>query len=140
VRFFVKSAGVLLLITALAKIVSAFGSTKILDTHDPVLAIPFRYEFLIVGTIEVVIAYVCLFKNCIQRQLWSIAWLATNFAVYRVGFWSVHYQPCPCLGSLPDAIHLSPQTANSIVLGILIYLLMGSYALLYKWYANSAQS
>jgi len=127
-RVFVKSAGVLLLITASAKIfTSVFGHTPILNQHDPVLTISFRAELMGVGVLEIIIAAVCFFTERIRLQLCLIAWLASCFAIYRFGLWLLGVPFCKCLGNVPDALNLSTHTANTITIVILIYLLLGGY-------------
>ncbi|MGH7977270.1 MAG: hypothetical protein ACREC8_11490, partial [Limisphaerales bacterium] len=64
-----------------------------------------------------------------------IAWLATNFFIYRLGLIHIGYhKPCSCLGTLTDALHIPAQTADTAMKIILAYLLIGSYtALLWLW-------
>lgn len=64
-----------------------------------------------------------------------VAWLATNFLVYRLGLWWMGWhKPCGCMGSLTSALHLSEQAADNIMKGVLAYLLLGSYGLLvWQW-------
>jgi hypothetical protein len=131
---FIKSAGVLLCVTALAKLATAFEGAKIVDLHDPVTGFRFRHEFLVVGIVEMLVACVCFFVRISGLQLGLIAWLGTIFAIYRIGLWSIGVPACPCLGNFPDAIHLSKTVANAITFGILVYLLLGSYGgLLSRW-------
>jgi hypothetical protein len=142
VYFFVKIAGVLLLITALAKIAADFagGTAAILNEHDPIFRISFRLELFLVAVLEIIIAAVCLFTKRVWLQLGLIAWLATNFAIYHLGLWMISYHICPCLGNIPAVLHLSTQTANAITYAILFYLLLGSYGcLIGKWLANRAR-
>jgi hypothetical protein len=40
-------------------------------------------------------------------------------------------KPCKCLGNLTDAIHIPPQTAESVMKITLAYLLVGSYVTLF---------
>lgn len=61
VHFFLFSAGVLLLLTAIAKFISSYGKTAVLEVSDPILVIKFRYVFILVGLIELTIALVCFF-------------------------------------------------------------------------------
>jgi len=140
--FFVKSAGLLLLITALAKLYTVFvGHTPILSSDDPIFAIPFRIELFVVAVLEITISGVCFFSKRIGLQLGLIAWLATSFATYRLGLWLIGIQFCKCLGSIPDVIHLSAYTANIITVSILAYLLLVSYTgLIGKWLTNSLRS
>jgi hypothetical protein len=90
---------------------------------------------LAVGMFELVIASICLFGKSQKLALGLIAWLATNFVVYRLGLWWMEWKkPCSCVGNLTDALHLSPQLADSIMKVILAYLLIGSYGLLiWQW-------
>ena len=132
INLFIFSAGVLLLITAVAKIVSANGDARILQMPDPVLAISFRHIFWIVGIVELLVVYVCLFDRHLELQSALVGWLATSFILYRCGRWWVgYYKPCSCLGNLTDALHIPPQTADTAMKIILAYLLIGSYATLF---------
>jgi hypothetical protein len=132
IRLFIRSAGVLLIITATAKFVSTGGSARILQNPDPVLSIPFRHVFWFVGAIEIITAVVCLFGKSIRLQAGLVAWLATNFALYHLGLLLVGYQkPCSCLGNLTDVLHISPKVADTAMKIILAYLLIGSYATLF---------
>jgi hypothetical protein len=132
-NYFFYSSGALLFITALAKFVSSGGDDKILQMTDPVFGLPFRHVFWIAGTLELIIAILCfsLKRPVVQASL--LAWLATGFLLYRISLiWSGYQKPCNCMGSLTNAIHISPQMANDVMKGILAYLLIGSYAALYS--------
>ena len=132
ISVFICSAGVLLLATAIAKLVSAGGSARILQYPDPILEISFRNVFWIVGITELIIAFVCFLGKRLGLQSVLVAWLATSFLAYRLGLWWSGWQrPCSCLGNLVDAIHISPQVADNVMKGVLTYLLIGSYATLF---------
>ena len=47
VHLFIKSAAVILLVTAMAKVVSSFGGAHILEGPDPVFGIPIRALLII---------------------------------------------------------------------------------------------
>ena len=134
-RWFVLSAGAILAITGVAKAWSAFGGTKLLAVVDPILGIQFRHLMLAVGVAELAIAVVCLFSKANKLATMLVAWMATNFLVYRLGLWWMDWhRSCGCLGNLMDALHISPQMAENLVKVLLAYLLIGSYALmLYQW-------
>jgi hypothetical protein len=129
---FIKSAGGLLLLTAFAKLYAFFSKAGIVYIHDPILGFEFRDEFLVFGLVELAIACLCLFtRRVIKIQLASLASLGTAFAIYRIGLLAIGIQvQCPCLGSLSEVLHLSTSVANAITLGILIYILGGSYYVL----------
>jgi hypothetical protein len=138
--FFIRSSGVLLLLSAAAKIVSAAGSAPILGVPDPVLAIPFRHEFFLVGLIETFIGAYCLVGSRPFVQLGLIGWLATSFAVYRLGLLWLGVHICKCFGTLSDAFHMSTTTANVISLVLFAYLLLGSYTGVLRAWATRPQS
>jgi hypothetical protein len=121
--------------TALAKALSAIGPARALDTLDPLIGIPFRQLLLLVGLAELLVAFFCLFTDKRRFSLLAVAWISTNFLVYRIGLWAVGWHhPCACMGSLAGALHLSDQAADNIMKGILAFMLVGSYLLLFsKW-------
>jgi hypothetical protein len=134
--FFIKSAGIVLLLTATAKLISGAGSAHILQTADPLLGISFRNLFWMLGVAEFAVALICILSNHVGLQAGLIAWLGTDFVVYRIGLLLINVQkPCPCLGNLTDALHISPQTGDTAMKIILAYLLIGSYATLF-WLWN----
>jgi len=131
----VPSAAAILAATGFAKVWSAFGPNKLLSLQDPITGLEFGHLLLAVGLLELAIAGVCLFGKAQKLSLALIAWLATNFVVYRLGLWWMGWhKPCSCLGNLTDALHLSPTAADNLMKVILAYLLLGSYgALLSNW-------
>jgi hypothetical protein len=134
-RLFLYSAGLILLLTAAAKIISSTGSAKVLTQRDPVSGIQFGSLFRISGTAEIVVAIVCIFNGQILLPTRLVTWLTTTFAIYRFGLiWIGYKKPCICLGTFTDALHISAQTADALMKGILVYLLAGSYAtLIWLW-------
>jgi hypothetical protein len=141
-KLFILSAGILLLATAIAKLISAGGSALVLEVPDPILLISFRHLLLVVGACELLIALFCIFGHRIIAQACLVAWLATNFLVYRVAFiLNGDRRPCPCLGTLTEAIHVPQRTAEIVMRVVLAYLLIGSYAALFwLWWQRKKQS
>lgn len=138
--FFISSGAGILAVAGLAKVWSAFAPAKLLTVADPITGISFGHLMLAVGTLELTIAGVCLFARSHRLPLLLIAWLATNFVVYRCGLWWMGWQkPCSCLGNLTDALHLSPELADNMMKVTLAYLLLGSYGLLlWQWRRHGA--
>jgi len=131
-RGFIVSAGALLLVTAVAKLVSASGHARVLQTADPIFAVPFRLVFEIVGALELLISLVCLFGSRVKLQASLVAWLATSFVCYRAALILAGSQPpCHCLGSLTGALPVSPEFVDTVMKWILAYLLIGSYVVLF---------
>lgn len=128
-------SGILLLFTAIAKFVSSMGGARILKVSDPLFGIPFQHVFWIVGIIELIIAVVCISGRRIILQAGLLAWLASSFVMYRMSLMLTGYQkPCACLGSLTDALPISPQIVNIVLKMILAYLLIASYGtLIWHW-------
>ena len=122
-------------VTGLAKAFSAISPARVLDTPDPLIGIPFRQLLLLVGLAELLVAFLCLFADKRRLSLLAVAWLSSNFLVYRLGLWFIGWHhPCACMGSLAGALHLSDQAADNIMKGVLAYLLVGSYGiLLWEW-------
>ena len=133
--WFILSAGAILAITGIAKVWSGLGNSKFLAVVDPIIGIKFGTLMLVVGVAEIVIAGVCFFRKRQTLALGLVAWMSTNFVVYRLGLWWMDWKkPCSCLGNLTDALHISPQTADNIMKVLLAYLLIGSYGLLiWQW-------
>ena len=138
---FLKVAGGALAVTGLAKAVSAIGAAHALDTADPLIGLPFRQLLLLVGLSELLIAFFCLFTDKHRVSVRAIAWISTNFLVYRLGLWCIGWhRPCGCMGSLAGALHLSDQAADNIMKGVLAFLLLGSYAILWlEWRQRRSQ-
>jgi len=132
---FIMSAGAIMVITGIAKVWSGLGNSKFLAVIDPIFGIKFGTLMLLVGEVEIVIAAICFFGKRQTLALASVAWMSTNFVVYRLGLWWIDWhRPCSCLGNLTDALHISPQVADNIMKVLLAYLLIGSYGLLiWQW-------
>jgi Methylamine utilisation protein MauE len=134
-KWFFPGAAIILAITGSAKVWTAFGSVAFLTVADPIVGISFRHLMLAVGVAELAIAALCLFTKAQRLATMLVAWLATNFLVYRIGLWWMDWhRPCNCLGNLTDALHVSPQLADNIMKAVLAYLLIGSFGLLiWEW-------
>ena len=137
-KSFALSGGAILAITGIAKVWSGLGNSKFLAVVDPIIGIKLGFLMLAVGAAEIVFALVCFFSKRQTLALGLVAWMSTNFVVYRLGLWWIDWhRPCSCLGNLTDAIHISPQTADNIMKVLLAYLLIGSYGLLaWAWRKN----
>jgi len=138
-RLFVFSAVILLLITGVAKLISAFGTAYVLQSPEPITGFSFRAFFLVTGTIEIIAALFCLLTKQAQTRIRLVALLATNFMVYRIAvYWTGYHLPCPCLGDLAGALRISASTADLIMKCVLAYLIIGSYGALahYTWEQN----
>jgi len=129
-RAFLWSAGGILFVTAAVKLASAAGSARSLNAPDPILDLSLRNVFRFAGAIELAVAAnSCVPSRFVFRTL-SVAWLATLFAIYRLGLLWIHYAgPCPCLGSLTEGLPLPQWAADRLMRFALLYLLLGSYSI-----------
>lgn len=128
---FVRSAGVLLGLTGVAKFVSAFGTARVLEVPDPVFGLRFTLFLLLVDELEIIIAWICLRSEKLKVCNGLLAWIATVIFLYRATLWRINYHgPCLCLGSLTDMLRIPTGVADIAMQVILGYLLIGSYGLL----------
>ena len=131
----------ILLATAIAKLISSFGSAPLLNKPDPLLALAYRYVFWIAGVLELTVSLICILDKDVILRLWLVGWLSTLFVLYRISMPLVGYEkPCPCLGSLTGAIHVSPRAADIGLKIVLAYLVIGSYGMLYWFWRHRSQS
>jgi hypothetical protein len=141
VKLFVYSSCALFLLTASAKLISANGTAKILDTLDPIFLISFRHVMCVAAVLELCVALICFFGARLILQIGLIAILATNFMLYRLGLYWMGYSGavCPCFGTLTSALHIPPHVASIAMEIILAYLLAGSYAALFWLWRQKRQ-
>lgn len=131
-RRFLIGSGIILIVTGLAKILTIFGDTSMLLIPDPVFRIEFRALIFWVGLGEIAVASFCLFSKRQTLSTIMVAWIASAFLVYRAGIGMIGWErPCGCLGNLSDIFGISPHAVEWISLGLLGFLLIGSYAVLF---------
>lgn len=135
IKAFIGSAGAILLGSALTRFLIAAGNASFLFLPDPALGIPLRYAVLIVGGIELVVGFICLFGKRVHFQIGWLAWLATNFIAFQIGLFWMHYHPqATCIGSLTDPLHLSRGITGLFVAALPAYVVLGSYTtLIWMW-------
>ena len=125
---FVFAAGLVLTLTGLAKIGSVFGHARVLDTPDPLFGIAYRHLLLSVATLELAAASICFYSRNFRLNHYLIAWIATNFLIYRIALWFLGWEGnCRCLGSLTEVLNISDEVADVVSLLFMSFLLTGSY-------------
>ena len=129
IKLFIYSAGAILLAAALERLLVAAGHSAILALPDPMLGIELCLSVLLVGGIELIVALICLFGRQTGLQLGCLAWLTTNYAIYRMALpiLGLHHQ-ASCIGRLTDPLELTGGTLGVIAELWPICLLLGSYA------------
>lgn len=129
IKLFIYSAGAVLLAAALERLLIATGNVQALALPEPVLGIPLRHAVLMIGGLELVVALICLFGKQTGLQIGWLAWLATDFVLYRIGLFAMHCHPqATCIGSITDPLHFSRGTMGILIGFLPFYLLLGSYA------------
>jgi len=136
---FLRSAAVLLLLTATAKAISIFGTQSILEKADPIFWVLKNRDLLVlVAALEAFVALLLLSKVSLSIKRGSLIWLCTNFLLYRMGLWITDAPvACKCLGDLAERIGLSDSQASWVMLGALGYMLAG--CLFFFWRSRSEQ-
>jgi hypothetical protein len=118
---------VLLFLTALAKLLSAFGSQPILDLQDPILLLNNRNLLMVVSIFELAIGFLLISGSDPKFGLTASAALSTGFFIYRFTSWWFHVpEPCPCLGTIGGHLPVSRELIDIFLTMMLLYMLVGS--------------
>jgi hypothetical protein len=133
---FLLSAGGILLLGGSAKIAEVLKHPQLLDLTDP-FGLTFRCVLAVMGLAEMAVAWLCLFTNKRGLSLGCVALLTANVVAYRIGLLTRGWtHPAPLLGSLMEALNISPVIADGLVTATSVYLLIGSGATF--WFARLA--
>jgi hypothetical protein len=132
-RNFLLTAGIILLATSLVKLVSAGGEARSLHLPDPLLYLSNRQVFLAVGGLELALAGYLIFGKSSQVQMLALAWLTTSIAAYRLAIWWGNIaKPCGCLGNAMDWSPWLMKHQDSVMKGLLTFMLIGAYGFLWN--------
>lgn len=133
---------------ALGLLVAAFGKLgvlvegpKMLSERDPFIGLSFRATFVLVVSMELVIAVYCArSRDFLLRGLCLLSFGAIVL-VYRIGLYLIDYhKPCGCLGSITSVLHISESAADDIAKMMLaVILLAGASGVLVNWRAYRAK-
>lgn len=124
--YFIASCGIILLITALAKIISAAGNAPILKEMDAVLEVENKDLLYGVAIAEIALVFYLYFGRDLKLKMVSIAWLSLGFFCYRVCSSLMGVYTCPCLGKLTDNLPVRPSTVHLFLIGTDAYMLLFS--------------
>lgn len=112
-------------ITGIAKLASCFGADPILFRQDPVLHILNFHLLLITGMWEIAVAWLLWLNIGSFRKAYLIWFTATGMLLYRLGQVGTA-APCPCLGSLHNAVPLSRAAVELLLTVVAATLFAGS--------------
>ena len=80
-----------------------------------------------VGALELAVVAALLSRLELRLKHLLLLWLSTSFLAYRIAaHWRHPEKPCPCLGNLSEHLPLSPETISALLLGLVLFLVIGS--------------
>lgn len=131
-RAFLVLAVVLLIGTALLKIVACAVNPRVWEPVDPVLGLSQGTTMTFAALLELAVASGLVLNAPRSSKGLLLLWLCTSFTVYRVleALASAPARGCPCLGVLPNITGMSARHANALSLAILVFLALGGVVLL----------
>ena len=129
-RLFFRTCGIILLFTASAKLLSTLGESQYLVMPAFTDFLTNRQLYFGAGVLELCVASVLLGKSGFHVKLLTTAWVSTCFVAWRVGLKLGHYKLCPCLGNAYQWLPLSEISINRFLLAVLVFMFLGSYAML----------
>jgi len=123
-----RTCAVILLFTAMGKLLSGFGSSKLLTMRDPLFGISYRHLMWAVGSIEIVVAAAMTAERIrLEKRTMLLVWLVSMFGLYRLALvWLGADAPCSCLGSFGSALGLSRAVEDALVNAAFYALVIGS--------------
>jgi hypothetical protein len=137
-EYFSVSVSLLLVFTALAKLVAILQHKKFLLLPDPVFSPIIILDSMIIAAIfELIVAAFVFYKRKSLSAMVACSWLTGVFFSYRMlerAFFAK--RPCPCLGGILDWTGLSRDVMDWIPVIMLCYIGVGS--LLFLIFANAS--
>lgn len=130
---FLLAAAVALVITALAKLGTVAHGSGTLSLPDPVVGFFSTGTVLLMAAASELVVAAALFSRrfSIQLKAGLLAWLASVFICYRMGYWAMGAAtPCGCLGHVGDWLRISTPSIDRVMRGVLAALWIGSVMVL----------
>jgi uncharacterized CHY-type Zn-finger protein len=132
--FFTASAGAILLAMASALfVINVTGPTDLITPHDPIFGLPIKAIYWTFVGLALAVALDILFGTKPFRPMLLLAWLTTNFLIYRIGLISFgSHGLTGFFGGFPYAFGMPARVANGLIQAIMGYLFIGSYGTLWS--------
>jgi len=137
-KYFNYSAIIVLALTALCKLVSISGESRILGVPDPIFSfLTMRQLLLLTSVIELLAAFYLWKGANPMTKSFVVLWLGAVFFSYRVGLWLMHYKGCACLGTVAQWLPVSPAAVDVLMKVVLAYLTIGSAIFFFRaWFQD----
>lgn len=108
IKTVVVATGGLLLAAALVRFLVLLSPAQALALPDPLLGVSLRWAVLAAGVVELAAGLFCLLGSQVRLQVATLAWLATNWLIYRLGLhWLEVHPQGTFLGLLNDPLKLA---------------------------------
>lgn len=133
---FLIGACCILSAAAVGKIMTLSKGERILELVDPVVPLFTRGQTMgIASALELGCLVLILLTVGAKPEIpvKTVLWISSLFLAYRFGLWATapgQVPPCPCLGSIGDALGLTDMEIELVTRACLVYLLVGSVGIL----------
>ena len=135
-RFYLIACGVILFCSSLVKIISAFGSARILERSDSILTFFTERQTLIFGgLVELLVVLSLAFLKSVNARLFLLFWMGSQFLLYHFGMNGAP-QPCPCLGRASAWLHIQDSALNKFSIALASFIFLGAVFLLMRRYVT----
>ncbi|MGH7237907.1 MAG: hypothetical protein ACREGF_05210 [Candidatus Saccharimonadales bacterium] len=129
--FFLDATAIVLFVLAALNFCGAASLSPPLTWPDPFLPLSNRWTLVLFGGAELAMSAVLLAGKSKGTKLALLAWLMTNFAVYRIGLWSNGEADfSDCLGNYVDWLTVRPKTMSYVTGALFGIMFFGSYIFL----------
>jgi hypothetical protein len=135
---FWKSTRTILILFAIAKILSAAGVERILNEPDPLLGFSNRELLLLTGIVELSVAALLVKARTDRSRGWLLLWTSLMFLNYRFFKYLLHPgDVCGCMGSIGRWLGLPSWAQSGIPLVVSFYFLGAALGILVLDRCNS---
>jgi hypothetical protein len=126
-RYFIEACKLLLVATAILKIVSVLGEVAYLGKPSFLGVVTNRQMLLIAALAEVVTIVALYHYREPYPQALALAWLTTCFLIWRVALRLAEFEQCGCLGTAYGWLPMKAATVDTLMKIALGVMLVGSY-------------
>jgi hypothetical protein len=128
---FLRIVTLILLTTIILKCIAIFIKWQSLSEEAPIISfLSLRQMIAIAIPIEGFVTWYIITNHDYYKKLLIIACLAGCFFSFHLSLLLTNYNKnCPCVGGVPDWLHISEKWTKAMIYGIVGFMLTGSYGL-----------